>query len=143
MKQITGAKAIFFLLLILNSFCLHAQILHPVKWNFSVEQKDNEATLLLKATIDKQWHLYSQDIADGGPIPTSFKFTPSANYELAGKVTEPKAEEVKDPNFDMVLKFFETSVTFKQKIKLKTDKSFSVKGSLEFMVCNADAPHLL
>ena len=115
---------------------MHAQALHPVKWSFSVEQKDNETTLFLKATIEKQWHLYAQDIGEGGPIPTSFKFTTSSDYELIGKVIEPEAKIFHDPNFDMDLKFFETTVTFKQKIKEKTDKPFDVKGTLEFMVCN-------
>src|SRR5437763_3026417 len=133
MKNIIHNIVSCFLLIMISSSSMHAQVLHPVKWSFSVEQKENETTLLLKATIEKQWHLYSQDVGEGGPIPTSFKFIPSADYELTGKVTEPKAEMVHDPNFDMDVKFFETSVTFKQKIKLKTDKSFSVKGSLEFM----------
>ncbi len=136
MRKFSSYSAISFLFVMMCIVSLPAQILHPVKWSFSTEQKENEVTLLLKATIDKHWHLYSQDIGDGGPIPTSFKFTPSADYELTGKVAEPYAETFHDPNFDMDLKFFENSATFKQKIKLKTAKSFSVKGTLEFMVCN-------
>ncbi len=135
-RHFISYTAIGFLLVMINSVSLSGQILNPVKWSFSTEQKDREATLLLKATIDKHWHLYSQDIGDGGPIPTSFKFTPSADYELSGKVAEPNAKSFHDPNFDMDLKLFESSVTFQQKIKLKTTKSFSVKGTLEFMVCN-------
>ena len=119
-----------------SSFSNTPQIERPVKWSFTIEQKGNEATLLLKAKIDKPWHLYSQDIGPGGPIPTSFKFTPNANYSLVGKVTEPKAEEIMDPNFDMKVKFFEESVIFKQKVKLNSDKSFKIEGSLEFMSCN-------
>jgi len=136
MNKIVQLSSLSFLLLLISFFSLQAQIMRPVKWSFSVEQKENEAVLLLKATIDPHWHLYSQDIGDGGPIPTSFKFTPSTDYELVGKVTEPKAAIFHDPNFDMDLKFFETAVTFKQKIKLKTTNSFSIKGTLEFMVCN-------
>ncbi len=119
-----------------SSFSNTPQIERPVKWSFTIEQKGREATLLLKAKIDKPWHLYSQDIGPGGPIPTSFKFTTDANYSLVGKVTEPKAEEIMDPNFDMKVKFFEESVIFKQKIKLNSDKAFKIEGSLEFMSCN-------
>ncbi len=119
-----------------SSFSNTPQIERPVKWSFTIEQKGKEATLLLKAKIDKPWHLYSQDIGPGGPIPTSFKFTTNANYSLVGKVTEPKAEEIMDPNFDMKVKFFEESVIFKQKIKLNSDKAFKIEGSLEFMSCN-------
>jgi len=112
------------------------QIERPVTWSFSIDQKGKEATLSLKAKIDKPWHLYSQDIGPGGPIPTSFKFTPNENYSLVGKVSEPKAEEFMDPNFDMKVKFFEEFVIFKQKIKLNSDKAFKINGSLEFMSCN-------
>ena len=45
-----------------SSFSNTPQIERPVKWSFTIEQKGNEATLLLKAKIDKPWHLYSQDI---------------------------------------------------------------------------------
>ena len=136
MKKIIQLSSISFLLLVISFFSAQAQIIRPVKWSFSVEQKENEAVLLLKATIETLWHLYSQNIGEGGPIPTGFKFTPSADYELIGKVTEPEAKTFRDPNFDMDLKFFEKEVVFKQKIKLKTDQPFSVKGTLEFMVCN-------
>ncbi len=119
-----------------EAFSTSPQIERPVTWSFSIDQKGKEATLSLKAKIDKPWHLYSQDIGPGGPIPTSFKFTPNANYSLVGKVSEPKAEEFMDPNFDMKVKFFEDQVIFKQKIKLNSDKAFKIEGSLEFMSCN-------
>lgn len=124
----------FFLLISIHSG--FSQILKPVKWSFSSEQKDKEATLILKATIDKGWHLYSQHIPDGGPIKTSFTFQPSKDYEMIGKTTEPKAEEFFDPNFEMMLAQFEHGVDFKQKIKIKSEKNFTIKGELEFMVCD-------
>lgn len=124
------------LLALLFTIQAEAQIQKPVKWSFSSEKKGNEAVLLLKATIEKGWHLYAQDIPEGGPIPTSFKFTPSSSYSLIGKPSEPTAEEVFDPNFEMKLRYFGGSVVFKQKISLKTQEAFKVAGSLEFMVCN-------
>ncbi len=136
MKMMTRGITICFLLFIVNFFEAKSQTLKPVKWSFNVEQTGTEATLLLKATIDKTWHLYSQDIPDGGPIPTNFKFTPSDDYELEGKVMEPEAKTFHDSNFEMDLKFFEKEVLFRQKIKLKTTHAFSVKGTLEFMACD-------
>ncbi len=113
------------------------QILQPVKWSVKAEQtKSGEATLLLKAKIDKGWHVYSQFIADGGPIKTTFTFTPDANYELVGNVTEGKAVEFYDKNFEMQLKYFADEAIFTQKIKLKNNKSFKIKSGVEFMVCD-------
>ena len=93
---------LFSLLVILPLFAF-TQILEPVKWSFRVEQnKPEEATLLLIAKADPGWHVYSQDIPAGGPIPTTFTFEKNSSYELIGKVVEPKAIEENDPNFDMV-----------------------------------------
>ena len=130
-------KKFFGLLLIFLSMKAVAQIEEPVKWSFSAQKTaDKEANLLIKANIDKGWHLYSQFIEDGGPIPTSFKFKPSADYTLVGKVDEsPKAVKAFDPNFSMQIAWHEKSVTFSQKIKLNKDQT-TVNGVLEFMVCN-------
>ncbi len=129
--------AILFFAFALLPFLGFTQILDPVKWTFKVEQtKPDEATLLLIAKADPGWHVYSQDIPAGGPIPTSFKFEKSPAYELIGKVTEPKPIEENDPNFNMVLKFFADKAVFKQKIKVHSQKDFTVKGVLEFMCCD-------
>ena len=132
MKKIT---ALLFLTII-TAFTTMGQLVDPVKWSYRVEQKGQEATLIFKATVDKGWHVYSQFIPDGGPIPTTFTFTPDNNFTLAGKVTEPKGEEVFDSNFDMKLKYFENVAEFRQKIKLTSNKAFKIKGVVESMACN-------
>jgi len=118
-------------------FTAQAQVLKPVKWSFSVKEiSETEAELILKATIEKGWHLYSQDIPPDGPIPTTFTFTKSKDYELAGKVTEPKAIEEFDNMFGMTIKYFANEALFRQKIKIKNKAAFSVSGEVEFMVCD-------
>ncbi len=114
-----------------------SQILDPVKWTFTVEQTTpGEATLLLTAKAEKNWHVYSQDIPKGGPLPTMFTFTKSKHYELIGKVQEPKPIVENDPNFGMILKFFADKAVFKQKIKVLDKKDFVVRGVLNFMCCD-------
>lgn len=118
----------------------YAQIQNPVKWTSSVEQKSStEATLIMSATIEKDWHVYSQFIDDGGPIPTSIKFEKTKNYALDGKAAEAgKMITEFDKSFEMNLKFFTDRVTFRQAIKIKNEKKFTVKASLDFMVCNSE-----
>ena len=136
MKQLKRSGLLSIILCLLMTTSLFAQIEQPVKWSFRAEQKDKEATLIIKATVEKGWHVYSQDIPPGGPIPTTFKFNANKNYTLSGKVTEPKAEEIFDQNFEMKVKFFENSAEFRQKIKLTSNKSFKITGSVEAMACN-------
>ncbi|MBC7912709.1 MAG: thioredoxin family protein [Pyrinomonadaceae bacterium] len=113
-----------------------AQIENPVKWSFASKVLDkNTAELILKADIQPGWHLYSQFIAEGGPIPTSFTFNPSKEYSLIGKATEsPKPISAFDTNFNMKIAWFEKQVIFRQVIKIA--KSATITGKLEYMVCN-------
>lgn len=131
-------KTILSLLLSFISLTLFAQIQNPVKWTYSVENNGKEeATLVIKASIDKGWHLYSQFIGEGGPVPTSFRFDKSNNYSLVDKVTEiPKAKPIFDEIFGMQVAWFEKTATFKQKIKVTSNKDFKLSGALEFMVCD-------
>lgn len=138
MKKIFG---IIFLFLSLTSQAQftdpNAKIYDPVKWKFSSEKiNDKESYLVLTAQIEKGWHVYSQFIEEGGPIPTSFKFNPSTDYKLIGKVTEsPKAVSAFDKNFNMKISWHKDQVIFKQKVGLNVPKT-DISGVLEFMVCD-------
>ena len=113
-----------------------AQIQDPVKWNFEIEAVDeNEVDLIIRADIDAGWHLYSQDAGEG-PVPTSFTFFENENIKTKGKVKEGESHEEYDPNFESVLRYFDTEAIFKQRIKLLTEESTLLKGELQFMVCN-------
>jgi len=126
--------SLVFVLLSLSSI---AQIYDPVDWKFSVKDVDGEdATLVITANIESGWHVYSQFIDEGGPIPTSFKFDPNDGYTIVGTVNEsPEAISAFDPNFNMQIAWHKTKVDFTQKIKLKKPK-LTVTGTLEFMTCN-------
>lgn len=131
-------KNLLFSVVALLLFCSsYAQIHEPVKWSFNKEKiSDSEYNLIFKASIDEGWHLYSQFIEDGGPIPTSFSFTESPDYQLIETTIEPKSEEEWDPNFEMTLKYFSGEVTFVQAIKVLNSEALTVEGSLEFMACD-------
>lgn len=114
-----------------------AQILEPVKWTFTIENETaTDATLVFTAKVDKGWHVYSQYVPEGGPVPTSFSIKPSNDFKVVGKVTEQKPIEEYDKNFEMKVPYFNTKAVFKQKIKKNTDKKFVIKGLLEFMCCD-------
>ena len=115
----------------------YAQIETPVKWSYAAKKiSSTEAVVFLKATIDDKWHIYSQNVKDGGPIKTSFKFSPSKEYSLVGQTTEPTPLTKYESAFSMNVSYFEKSVIFQQKIKLKSPNASVVKGQLEYMTCN-------
>ncbi len=128
---------IVFSVLLSNIFVTQAQVKQPVKWTFSVKQTgDNEADLIFKAKIDKGWHLYSQHLPEGGPIPTSFTFKKAGNYKLKGTASEPKGKTEYDKTFEMNITSFVDDATFVQKIITNSDKEFVVTGTFDYMVCN-------
>ncbi len=117
--------------------CAYAQIEAPVKWGyFAKRTSPTEAIILLKATIQPGWHIYSLHVKKGGPIATSFTFMPSKDYTLMGPVSEPKPASKFEPSFKMNVTYFEKEVIFQQKIKLKSPNATVVKGALEYEVCN-------
>jgi hypothetical protein len=115
----------------------NAQILKPVKWSYAFKKiSPTEAVVFVKATIDEGWHVYSQNVKEGGPVKTSFKFASSKSYTLVGKTTEPKPIIRMEKAFNMEVGFFEKSAIFQQKLKLIGKGPITVKGSLEYMTCD-------
>lgn len=130
-------KKLIIALAFLTAGIAQAQVLEPVKWTTSVEKiSDSEYQLIATATIDAKWHLYSQTVPEGGPVPTTFSFQGNSNYLKKGNTIEEKGHTIKDPIFNMEIKFFEKTADFKQRIKVKTKEKFTVNGVVEFMVCD-------
>lgn len=111
-----------------------------VKWEFTYEPvagSEQEFILKLTATIDKGWHLYSQQVGADGPIPTSFKFNADEKkFQLVGATTEPAGETKHDEAFGAEIKSFEGTAVFTQKIKRNGNGALKITGEVEFMTCN-------
>ena len=136
---------IFFLaVLFLLPLGVFAQILSPVKWQFSAKPVDQAASdsiksyaVHLQATIDPGWHVYAQQAGEG-PIPTTISFTDNPDVRLSGDVQEKgKVVEEFDKVFNSELRYFENEVDFVQQVAVT--KSTVLKGTIEFMVCNDES----
>jgi len=127
---------IVFVLIFISQFSASAQILEPVKWSTSVEKISNtEYKLISKATIDTLWHLYSQNVPELGPIPTTFSYNENESFKIIGNTSEEEGHTVDDPVFQMKIKFFENNAVFEQRIKILKDVA-TINGTVEFMVCD-------
>ncbi|MDN3665851.1 protein-disulfide reductase DsbD family protein [Algibacter miyuki] len=115
----------------------YSQVLDPVKWTTSVEKiSETEYHLISTAIVDRGWHLYSQNVPENGPIPTTFVYDDSeGGFKIIGNTEEEEGHIVDDPVFGMEIKFFENKATFKQKVEVEAGKS-SISGFVEFMVCD-------
>lgn len=127
-----------FLFIVFIGTMANAQLHDPVSWETSVKKINaSEFELLISAEIEESWHLYSQNVPDGGPIPTTISINEEkGQFQLIGKPTEGKGHEEYDNVFEMDIKYFENKALFVQKIRVLTDEKITITGVLEFMVCD-------
>ena len=131
-------KTVLMMMFLLAGFLASAQVQNPVKWSYKLK-KVNATTyeVHITATIDKGWHVYSQTTPDGGPVPTTIKFSKNPLITLVGAAKEVgKLEQRQEELFGVDVKQFSNSVNFIQTIKVKAAVKTAVTGSVEFMVCN-------
>jgi thiol:disulfide interchange protein DsbD len=131
-------KTFLLSLMIAIAALTHAQLENPVKWNFSVKKiKPNMYEVHLTATLEEEWHIYSQSTPQGGPVPTTINFTRNPLIVLEGTAKEVgKLEEHMEPLFGVEVRQFSNQVDFVQKVALKAPAKTAVSGTVNFMVCN-------
>jgi len=111
-----------------------------VKWNTKIEYSKDFATVIFEATIEPNWEIapvYRPENCTANP--TVIKLTKSGDYELIGKITEPKFHSEYDDVIDEVVAYHVGKPVFKQKIKIISKKDFVLKYSYEFTTCQINA----
>lgn len=117
-------------------FSTNAQLHEPVQWETLVNYTDNnEAEILFEANIEEKWHIFAQSSNPKGSMPLSINFENNNNFELIGKLKEPKPIEEFDDVFQVYVRYFVNNVTFKQKIKILSEKSFIINGTIDYQSC--------
>lgn len=111
-----------------------AQILNPVRFDYSVVKKGNNLyEVHIKTMLQPRWHIYSVKNPEGGAEPTKIKVNEGSSI---GAVKEKgKLKTDYDKEFKVNQKFYEETVDFVQLVKLTaTDKK--ITGNITYMVCN-------
>jgi len=139
MKKAKCVARLFIVSCVLVSVVVQAQDLQPVRWQFSaVPVNDHKARLMFTASMDDGWHIYSQFLEEGGPLPTTFTFQPGDNFSLQGKVVEESTPfKTYDETFMMPIAWFDKTAVFSQEVKVRSAAAI-IKGKIEFMVCNGE-----
>ncbi|WP_205509059.1 protein-disulfide reductase DsbD domain-containing protein [Longitalea arenae] len=128
------------LLITMISAVSFAQSNTQVKWTFSSKKiADKTYEVRVKATVNGDWHIYSQNVGVDGPIPTAFTFTKNPLLVVDGKVKEvgkliTKEEEV----WGGKVNYYEKTVEFIQTVKVKGSAKTNLAGKVEYMVCNEE-----
>ena len=127
----------FALIALIFGFFGNAQILNPVQWKTKVVQKSaTEFELVMDATIENEWHMYSQFTPENGPLPTVFNYkNAKGNFDLVGKTKESPYKKVYNDIFEVDEYYFAKTAQFKQIIKVTNPKVKEVKVYVEYQVC--------
>ena len=114
-----------------------AQIVEPVKWSSSVVKvSDIEVDLIISASIENNWHLYSQFTPEGGALPLVFTFkNQKGNYQLIGKTKEGKYKKSFNEIFEIEEYYFQNSAKFTQRIKLLNPKLKTISLLADGQAC--------
>lgn len=110
------------------------------QWTFETSQTEvntgDEIELILKATIDADWYLYSSDIEeDSGPIATEIEFENNGSFEVIGELIPINPKKKFDDTFEADVTYFTGYAEFRQKIKvLKPD--LDIRGEVSYQTCS-------
>lgn len=111
-----------------------------VDWEFRVEQKGEDATVIGKLKMREGWHINATNLpANNFGIATKFELHKSKNYKLVGKVTEPKPIEEYDELAGEDLRYHIGTIEIKQKIKVLSEKDFTLSFDFEYQPCDSVA----
>ena len=126
-------------LVVLGSISVaYAQMFQPVKWATSVNMIDDvNGEVVMKATINRGWHLYSADFsASIGPTPLSVTWEKLDGVKLKGGWKANKAAHREYDNiFDAELSWWTGGVELSQPFTATKEK-FSIDGTIVFSACN-------
>ncbi len=131
MKKIVSLFALFL------TFMGTAQIVEPVKWTSSVVKvSDTEVDLIISASIENNWHLYSQFTPEGGALPLVFTFkNQKGNYQLIGITKEGKYKKSFNEIFEIEEFYFQNTAKFTQRIKLQNPKLKTISLLADGQAC--------
>lgn len=120
------------------SMTAFSQMKNPVSWNYEAKKKTaNTYEVILTATVESGWHIYSQNTGKGGPVPTTIRFKANPLVTKTGTIKEQgKLEKHFDKLFNTDVLYYSDKVVFVQTVKVKGNIKTSVSGTVEYMVCD-------
>ncbi|WP_297091455.1 protein-disulfide reductase DsbD domain-containing protein [uncultured Draconibacterium sp.] len=131
-------KLLFALGFVVLAAFAQAQMIEPVKWEFELKplKGANQYEIVATAKIDMGFKLYGVNMAEGGPVKTSFNFETMENCRKFGKPVEiTPSKKMHDKMFDMEVTYFKDKATISHKVWV-TEKPAKISGYIQWMSCN-------
>ncbi len=125
------------LLGLLINITVNAQMKVPVTWTSSIEKISNtEYYLVFNASIEEDWHLYSQLNPDGASLPLEFIADAEGDtFEFIGKAEESETHTTYSEIWEKDEIYFEYEATLRQKIKLLKNDIKNIEIEISGQAC--------
>ncbi len=127
----------FLITLLILTLSVDAQ--NPVTWQFQAQKKDDlNYEVILKASIQPGWHLYSQkQPEDAIAIPTEIQFNNNPLVIREKEIRESgKMQKYVDKTLGVAANQYSNEVSFIQSVKLKAKVKTAITGEIEYQVCD-------
>lgn len=131
-------KGFLFIALMFITMIGFSQVVDPASFTFSAKKKTaNVYEVIMTVTLEKGWHIYSQNTGKGGPLPTKITFKANPLITLDGKIIEKgKLQKSFDENFKTNVLQYSNTVVFVQVVKVKAGIKTNITGNIQYMLCN-------
>ncbi|MFN3653658.1 MAG: protein-disulfide reductase DsbD family protein [Armatimonadota bacterium] len=118
----------------------------PVKWSARLEpptvRPGETAQVVLEATVEAPWHIYSVNKVDAelGPVPTTITLDAGQALEAAGDAVQPAPERHMDAGFKIEVEYFEGAVSFGLPVKVTASAPGEQQATVKvrYQVCQTD-----
>ena len=136
-----GLLVLFFALCVGNIAAFAQMTEDPTSWSFSKEKTgENEYDLILEATLQPGWSIYSMYTPAGGPMPVSLTVDGvGKGIELAGDAVEGEPKKKYSDIFKVDEWYFTDNYRLVQKIKITDPAIKEVRGTIEYQTCQDGA----
>lgn len=129
------------LVILMLASTVHAQ--EPANFSVSVAPEvvriGETVTVWIDVTLSDDWHIYSATTPEGGPYPSEFNLSGNG-FKRVGPVIQPPPIKEHDPNFDMVVEYYNKSVRFGLRARVLDGAMVggaTLAGEVTYMLCNA------
>ncbi len=115
----------------------------PVRWTIVPPRAritTSPDTVVIQASIEPGWHVYSLTQPAGGPVATRVSLSPGQPFELAGTpVSAPAPHVAYDDAFRMNVQLYEARVRFLVPVRASRAvmPADSVRVNVRYQICNA------
>lgn len=131
-------NTVLFITSIALQFSAYANSSEVVHWTFKAQKLTNQQyKIIYTATIDKGWHIYSQNPGEG-PVPTKIVLQKNPLIKLKSQSAKELGHLIKhfDQGFGKELRYYEQKLVLEQIVELRGKVKTRLQGLVEFMVCD-------